>query len=208
MANDIGKSLKGALETVGIAFSILNSGEADVDGGYLTAKTNRQVTKPFIREFFRDAEVAYDTDVVSGDVIKFDVTDEVFVVINSTPQVVLNEIIRHLCVLYKCNVSGEIQRPSGEAEWDDDYRKGGDFEIVRRDCYALQTEALFGHDLETDEELGRIGLQEHELYIPHSNGMQVLDRYEPFSGEYYQVETIKKRRLNQVNVVNLSENTR
>ena len=41
--------------------------------------------------------------------------------------------------------------------------------------------------------IGQIGLSEHELYLPHSIGIQALDRYQISSTEYYMIETIKKR---------------
>jgi hypothetical protein len=70
------------------------------------------------------------------------------------------------------------------------------------------TEPLFSGDLDTDEQLGLIGIKKDELYIPKSYGIQVLDRYQPVSGEYYQVESIKIRRFPGVDVAILGEDTR
>ena len=203
----IGPDIKEVYEEVGITFTLIRE-SGDVSGEYLHFHLNRQVTKPFIREFFLESFFAYDTDVQAGEVVKFDTTEDAYLVMNKTPQLFENEIIQYHGVLYKCNVSGELQRPSGEDEWDSNYRKQTTFEVIKSNCYALQTEALYGHDIDTDEELGMIGVENHELYLPASVGVQQLDRYVPVSGEDYRVDTIKKRRYNAIDVVELSKETR
>ena len=57
-------------------------------------------------------------------------------------------------------------------------------------------------------ELGTIGIEKHEMYIPSIYYVQELDRFSPASGEYYRVESIKQRRFKGVDVVVLSEDTR
>ena len=203
----IGPDIKEVYEEVGTAFTILRTG-GDVAGGHLHFNLNRQVTKPFIREFFVEAFFAYDTGTQPGEVLKFDTTADVYLVMNKTPQLFEDEIIQYHGVLYKCNVSGELQRPSGEAEWDTDYRKQTVFETLESECYALQTEALYGHDLDTDEELGMLGVENHELYLSASWEIRQLDRYVPVSGENFRVDVIKKRRYPAVDVAELSKDTR
>lgn len=203
----IGPDLKEVVQDVGQAMTIVRD-SGNVTGEYLDYEPNSQVTKPFIREFFLEAMLAYDTAAVVGDVLKFNTTDKYFLLMNKTPQMFENEVIAYDAVLYKCNVSGELSRPSGEVWPDATYHKTAIFTAVSSDCYGLQTEPLFGHSLESDEELGLIGLEKHELYLPSSIGTEVLDRYEPYSGEYYQVESVKKRRYEGVDVIELGEDTR
>ena len=203
----IGSTLKEVYEDLGTAFTIIRD-SGDVTGEYLVYEINRQVTKPFIREFFLEAELAYDTEAVPGDVISFDSDNRTFLMMNKTPEQFENTAINHQCVLYKCNVSGELFRPSGELTRDAQYRLSPGWQTIKEDCYALETESLFGHDLETDEELGMIGLEKHELYIPSSIGARVHDRYQPVSGEYQRVETIKKRRFAAVDVCEMAQDNR
>ena len=208
MMGDVGEDIKEAYEAAGSSFTILR-GDDEIGGGYFKDKLNRLVTKPFIREFFLEVSLAYDTVVLPGEVVRMDTTTEVYLVMNLTPQVLENEIIAYHCVFYKCNVSGELKRPTEtDGGWGDDYRINAGFSTFTSGCYALQTEALYGHDLETDEELGMLGLENHELYVPHSVGVQIHDRYEPVSGEYYRAETIKTRRYNGIDVVGLAQDTR
>jgi hypothetical protein len=203
----IGPDIKEVFQEVGVQFTILRD-SGDVDGGYLHYHINRQVTKPFIREFFLEAFFPYDTSAVPGDVVKFNQADDVYMVMNKTPQFFEDSVIQNHAVLYKCNVSGELLRVSGEA-WDENYQMSGyAWETIKSPCYALQTEALYGHDLETDAEIGLLGLENHELYVPKTYGARVLDRYRPVSGEVYRVETMKTRRYQAVDVLEVGEDTR
>uniref|UniRef100_A0A6M3J720 Uncharacterized protein n=1 Tax=viral metagenome TaxID=1070528 RepID=A0A6M3J720_9ZZZZ len=210
----IATDIKSVYAEVGIKFDIVRD-SGIISGEYLDWEPNQQVTKPFIREFFLECALAYDTDASEGEVIQFMPSGEVnggerYLLMNKTPDIFENEIIKYDGVLYKCNVSGELFRPSGEAEWDttQTYRKVTSFEQVREVAFALQSESLFGSDMDTNEELGLLGIEKHELYIPLSFGIQELDRYSPVSGEYYRVDSIKKRRFKGVDVCILSEDTR
>jgi len=202
----IGSKLKTKVyKKLGTAFTIIR-GSGNVTGEYLDYEINKQVTKPFIRAFFLEAELSYDTEAVVGDVVQFD-DERVFLVMNKTPEQFRNAPILQGCVFYKCNVSGEILR-SSEARSTQTYHKEQSWETIREDCYALQTESLFGHELDSDQELGMMGLKKDELYIPSSFDIRVNDRYQSASGEYYRVEVVKKRRFAGVDVCEIGEDTR
>ena len=204
----VGADIKEALQDVGVSVTILRDSGGDVEGEYLQFKPNSQVTKPFIKEFFLETLLSYDTEGMVGHRVRFEVTQDVYLLMNKGPRIAENEVIGYDSILYKCNVSGELMRASGEFWSTQTYHKETVWQIVKEEAFALQTEPLFGHDLETDEELGNLGLERHELYIPSSYGVQVLDRYRPFSGEYYRVETVRKRRFAGIDVVELGEDTR
>lgn len=206
----LGTDIKEVFSEVGIAYNILRS--ETISGEYLDWEPNSQVTKPFIREFFLECTFANDTKAVDGDVIQFMPSGEIYggdkyLIMNKTPDIFENEILAFAGVLYKCNVSGELLRPSGEV-WDRNYRKAPAFHIVSGEVHALFTEPLFGGELETEEELSLLGIEKQDLYVPTSYGVQPLDRFIPASGEVYLVESIKKRRFKGVDVAVLSEDTR
>ncbi len=202
----IGEDIKEALEDVGGSITIFRS-TGNISGEFVDIESNAQVTKPFIREFFLEAMVSFDTDLISGDVLEL-VTGDRFMVMNKTPEIVENAVAFFGSVFYKCNVSGELLRPSGEVRSSQTYKKAQAFGSVGSNCFALLTEPLFSGDLDTDEELGMIGIQIKELYIPKTKGVQVFDRYQPVSGEYYRVESIKSRRFPGIDVCILGEDTR
>ena len=79
---------------------------------------------------------------------------------------------------------------------------------VETNRQSLITSPLYGTDLDTDEELGLIGLVINEMYIPSSYDCKVHDRIRLSSGDYFRVEAFKKRRYEGVNVVEIGYDTR
>lgn len=203
----IGPEIKEVLQEVGATYTILREG-GNITGEKTYYKTNSQVTKPFIREFFLEAWFQYDTQAVGGDYIQFSTTGDIFIVMNSTPYLFENTAIRYDVVLYKCNVLVDIVRPEEPDGWDSDYRKLTTWRYIGEQKPALITTPLYGHDLATDEELGYLGLEVHEMYAPVNLGIRTLDRIRLTSTEYFRVETIKPRRYKDVNVFELGEDTR
>ncbi|MDY6863879.1 MAG: hypothetical protein SV062_12940 [Thermodesulfobacteriota bacterium] len=203
----IGEDIKSVYNDVGSSYNVLRD-DGDLSGEYCVYKINRQVTKPFIQEFFLEAQLPYDTEIKVGDLLEFQTDGRVFLLMNKNPMMFEDEIVNYQGILYKCNVSGELFAPSGEV-WDaQTYQKTTQWNQKKAICYGLQTEPLFGHDLETDEELGQIGVERHQLFVSNTVGIETFDRYEPVSGEYYKVEEIRKRRFPGVDVVELSEDMR
>ena len=204
----IGPDINEVLEEIGTAFTIKRD-SGDVEGEYLEITPNTQVTKPFIREFFLEVMIQYDTDVVPGDVIELNTSEERFLLMNSTPAFFENTVTNYDGVMYKCNVSGELLRPSGETGWDDDtYKRAEHWNTIKSNCFALLVPPEFGGEIETKEEIGLLQMEKQALYIPSSVGVQVLDRYQPVTGEYYRVEAVKSRRYPAVDLVLLGEDTR
>ena len=206
----IGEDIEEVLEEVGIAYTILRDA-GNVSGEYTMVKTTSQATKPITLEHFRRGKLSYNTDAITGDVIEFDVPGERFMVMNKLPVMLENEIFRHDCIFYKCNVvSGELIRPSGESDdWPEDtYHKEQCWETICDDCDAMQVAALYGNDLETDQELALLSLRKDELYIPHSVGIRAMDRFQPSSGEFYMVSSVETRRFPGVDVAILEEDHR
>jgi len=201
----ISLDIKLVLQEIGTSF-VIKRDSGDVAGGYLDYEMNRQVTKPFIREFFIEATFPYDTVAVAGDVIQFS-DGRRYLVMNDSPENFENEIISREVVLYMANVSGELLRPS-TVDFDSNYRMTPTWQTVKSMCYATLTARLFGTDLQQDMELGQIGIQSQELYLPSSIGVQALDRYRPQSGEYYKVEQVVTRYFPSVDVCYLAEDTR
>ena len=204
----IGADIKEVFEEVGSAYTIVRDA-GNVSGEYGMYKTTSQATKPITLEHFRRGKLSYDTQCTTGDVIEFDTTAERFMVMNKLPKMLENEVYRYDAIFYKCNIaSGELLRPSGEV-WDSDtYHKETQWNSIKDNCDAMQVAALYGNDLESDQELALLNLHKDEVYIPHSVGAQVMDRWQPASGEYYQVATIETRRYPGVDVLIVEEDHR
>jgi len=202
----IGLDAKGVYAEVGVSFTIIRD-SGNVTGGYLVFEPNSQVTKPFIQEFFLEANMSYDTAVVVGDIIQFNTTLDRYIVMNRTPILFEDEIYKYSSVLYKTNVSVDVLRPSEDRDTHS-YLYETTWTMVKGSVDALLTTPLYGNSLESDEQLGLIGVELNEFYIPSSIGVVQLDRIRVAPSEYYRVETVKKRRYSAVDVMELSEDTR
>jgi len=200
-----GLSIKKALQAVGASYTIKRD-SGDISGEYLDAEANAQVTKPFIREFFLEASLAYDSEVVGGDVIVLDTTDIPYMVMNKTETILSNLQIESNAVLYKCNISGQLLRPVETRN--SNYDKVTTWSTVKDPAYCLLTDADMGTDLKQREDIGQITVVNMILFIPDSVGVQVFDRLVAASGEYYKIETILPRRFDGVVMCKLAEDTR
>ena len=206
----VGDDIKDALSEVGAAYTIVRDvGNISGEAGLL--EYSAQVTKPLTLEHFRRCMAPYDTQMITGDIVEFGIIDQKFIVTNLMAKLFENTPVNYDAVLYKCNVaSGELHRPSGE-RWDDPnhlYHKETQWEIVKANCDAMQVAALYGNDLDSENEVALLGLKKDEVLIPHAVGARVLDRWQPYSGEYYIVSTIETRRYPNVDVLIIQEDRR
>lgn len=204
-----GPDIKELLEELGVAYTILRDG-GDVAGEYLVYKINRQVTKPFIREYFREATISYDSSIVHGDVIQFDDDSTKFLISSLSPRRFEGEKFDNQVTLYKCNVSGELLRYSGEQDFDDlTYREAGEFTPIKDPCYGLLVEEMYGNYLDQDSPPGQVENRALVLYIPSSVGIRPLDRYTIIGGEEaYKVEEVDTYTFQGVHVAHLEKDTR
>lgn len=198
----IGPDIKEAIWDVGVFYDILLPTPLP-DQEKLVYKGNAQATKPFIREFFLEATISYDSLTTPGSVIKIFTSAIPYIVMNKTPSLFEDAIIENKVVLYKCNVSGELLRISGEVGWSPSYKKTPVFEVIRANAYALQTEVLAGSGILPEQEIGAISTDRQDLYAPSYYGIKELDRYTPVSGENYMVKAVKKRLYDNVDVCEL-----
>ena len=202
----IGTDLEEVLDEVGAAYTILRD-SGNITGEYLDAETNAQVTKPFIREFFLEASLGHNTEAVNGDYLQFNITSDIYMVMNKTAEIFENSIIAYQVVLYKCNVSdGLILRPTNP-DWDSDYYRRTVWSTVKANAIFLLTSHLMGGELE-ELDLGEITLHQNEMIIPTSIGVQIMDRVKISDTEYYKVSSVKKRRFKDVDVLEVIEDVR
>ena len=169
----VGSDIKAAFEEVGTAITIVRDPD-DITGEYIRMVLNSQVTKPFIREFFVEAQFAYDTQAVAGDVIYLS-DGRYLIVMNKTPEELGGVVYRHQCVLYKCNAIGKISRETTSRLA---YQLTTAWSAIKEPCHALLTESLYGNELDTEQGIGDLIRQAHELYLPHSYGLAVNDRFD------------------------------
>jgi len=201
----IGPDIKEALVEVGQAVIVTDRLSVDHAAEYIYYKPNSQATKPFIREFFLEAWFSYDTPTLSGDLVKFVVTGTRYMLMNLTPFMFENTIIRMDGVLYKCNVEAILLRPREVRE---NYLTRTVWDVIAPSMWCLLTTPLYGNQLDTGESLGQLGLEVHELYARDIFDIRVNDRVKVSSDQYYRVESIKYRRFDGVTTYELGEDNR
>lgn len=203
----VGADIKEVLTDVGTSILIVRA-TRNISGEFIKYQLNAQVTKPFIREFFLDAIISYDTKIVSGDIIEFKKTSGRYLIVTKTPYMLENEVIQYNVVLYKTNVKINLERPQ-DIRSAQTYSTRTSWSRIKVNVDALLTSPLFGVSLDTDEPIGLLGIERGEMYIPSSYEAQRLDRIVIFgTGEYYRVESIKKRRYEDVDVIEVGEDVR
>ena len=200
----IGADIKQVLAEVGSSIVILR--DILISGEWGTIEATSQVTKPFVMSYFKTCTLAYDSQIVQGDILKFDTTQDCYLVTTINAEEFENDIVVKESILYLCNTSGELLRPSGEV-WDANYHKTQAWETVRSDCYSLFINPEFRNQLK-DEEAVLFSIEENELFLPTRIGVRVNDRYEPHSGEYFKVEVVNSNRYVGCDVCRLVEDHR
>jgi len=203
----IGADIKAVYEEIGSSITFIRD-SGNVSGEYIDSEIAAQATKPFIREYFRNANFSHVTSGEVGDIFSFDSTGELYMIMNLSPDIFENEVIEYNAVVYKANVSGELKRPSGEV-WDaQTYQKTAVFKTIKPIAYGLYTSFIYGNEQITESDFAEYGIQHDQAYFPISYGIKVDDRYEPVSGEYYKVTSIQRRQFPGHVVVDLAEDSR
>jgi len=172
----IGPDIKEVLSEIGGAVTILRS-PTNVTGEYIRIVLNKQVTKPFIREFFTEAILSYDTGIVAGDEILF-ADSHVYLVMNKTAAILEGETYQWNSVLHKTNAVGRILRKPSTSTRSTRYQQTAAWSVTNTSCYALMTESLYGNEMDTDEDLANLGLMREDLYISSKHGILRNDRFD------------------------------
>lgn len=209
----LGEDIKEMLrDDIGVSYDIYKSSEnwKNYSGEYLEYELNSQVSDPFIREFFIEARLQYDTQAETGDLIKLQNQGQFYILMNKTPDIFENEAFQYNCVLYKTNVSGEVYRVSGERTRDPQTLELKPNWVRVAGTRALLTEKRYGSDIQEEEEIGHLQVKALKMFVPSSIDIQAMDRFQinPPSGEYFKVEEIAKYKFPNTLICTLAEDTR
>ena len=205
----IGPDLAEVYAEVGSSIKIHKPDGTLVLGEYLDFDINRQVTKPFIREFFIEASFSYVTVVVGGDVVEFIVDGRKFLVMNLTAEFFEDQVINNNAVLYKCNEVATIKRLT-KGGWDTEYKKEITWPNVVADVPILLTARFFGTGLGAVEpkDFMEYDILDNQMYISAYYDVKPMDRVWLSDTEYFQVDFVEKRKFDGVWSCVLSEDTR
>ena len=205
----IGPDLAEVYKEVGASVDIHKPDGTVLHGEYLDFDINRQVTKPFIREFFMEAAFSYVTGAAGGDVVELLVDGRKFLIMNLTGELFEDQIITRSAVLYKCNEVASIKRLT-KGGWGAGYKRSIIWSDIAVDVPVLLTERFFGTGLGAvgPEDFMEYDILDNQLYISSEYDVKPMDRVWLSSVEYFQVDFIEKRKFDGVISCVLSEDTR
>lgn len=205
----IGPDLAEVLPEVGTLVKIYKPDGTIISGEYLDFDINRQVTKPFIREFFIEASFSYITKAAGGDVIEFIADGRKFLIMNLTGELFEDAVISYSAVMYKCNEVATIKRPT-KGIWGNGYKKELTWPNVVVDVPILLTERFFGTGLGAVEprDFLEYDILDNQIYISAYYGVRPMDRVWLSDTEFFKVDFVEKRKFEGVYSCVLSEDTR
>jgi hypothetical protein len=205
----LGIDIKEVYDELGGSFSVVNRIGTSLIGKVIY-DLNAQATKPFIREHHLDATFSYDTVVLVGDVILLEEVSRHYMVMNKTPEMFEDEVVKWSAVLYLCNLptTTHILRPI-EVRNPDTYNMTSGWSVVADSpVYGLLTDRLFGSEINQEEGAGQFPIWRRDIYLPKAYAVKPLDRVVISETEFYKIETMQEYNFPGVNQILLVEDTR
>ena len=204
----LGDDVKAAYVDTGTGYVITRSGERKSSPEFCSYDVPEQVVRPFPREFLLEASLPFDTIANEGDIIKFN-DGRHFLILSKIGVQFADDVYEYTAQIVKCNItSGRILRSTSET-WNYQYHKVPVWSVIHEGVKAVFTESLVGNTLDDRAEAALLTTLNMDLYVSDSNyDIQVMDRFQPVSGESYRVDVIRKRVFPNVILAQLTEDTR
>jgi len=195
---------------VGRAYTIVR-GAVEITGEYLEPQTNSQATKPFVLLNFLRANLAFDTQILPGDTIRFNDDNSYYLVTTKLPEVFRGSAISFSSVLYRCNDVATLSRLQNTR--DADLKVINTWQQVGTQTWrVLIADSFTGEELAENESFelkGKFKNDNQDMYICGSCGIKLGDRVTLATiGEHYMAASIKKTRYDNVYQVMLDDDTR
>jgi len=202
--------IKKVYTRVGRSYTIVR-GALEISGEYLEPQMNSQATKPFVLLNFLRANLAYDTEIVSGDTIRFDDDDSYYLVTVKLPEVFKGSAISFASALYRCNDVATLSRLQTTRATDLQAINTWQ-QVGTQSWHVLVADSFTGEEVAENESFelkGKFKNDNQDLYICGSCGIKLGDRVTlSIIGDRYMVTSIKKTRYDNVYQVMLDDDTR
>jgi hypothetical protein len=210
MAIGLGPDIAEVYEELGSLANIV-SRDPVITGERIIYDINSQATKPFIREHHVDATLAYNTQIIAGDIIFIIKSGKYYMAMNKTPEMFEDEIVEWSVVFYLCNlpVTAHIVRPVEIRDTVTLKMINSWYTVADDPIYGLLSDRIFGSALEQENpKAGQFPVWRMDLYIPKSYGIKPLDRLIISETEYYKIESVESYNYPNAQVALIVEDTR
>ena len=196
----IGVDIADVIEELGVPVIILRSPNNLTEK--ITYDTN-DVTVPFIREHFLNASFAYNTQIVSGDVLQFN--GESYLVINKTPDSFEGGVVEYEAVIFKCNLPAGalLVTPAETKAGSGDYTVTQGWTVRKSPIYGLIYKGTRSALLNSEVSAGKETTFELFAFVSASYDSKPYDRLIISSTEYYRVQDVEKYAYPGVHVLSL-----
>lgn len=188
----IGPDISEVFDELGTAITIHKP-----DGTEISEKVDMefsiQASSPFLTQFILNGTFVYDSEVAPGDVLSDDDGTR-YIVAALNPSRFENEIVVKECVLYRCNVLGDLKERHNVREG---VHYNTDWVVVESDIYALLT-GLPDDKILSSKDYGEFPSSEMTLHLSGNVDIQVKQRFELVSGEKVEIIGVEPRRLNNL----------
>lgn len=203
----IGDDIKDVIDELGTTIAIYkyNGTVYNEKADFTNYPTN---SSEFIRNFFSSLDLVYDTQLVSGDIIGLG--GAYFLATYIFPEIFEDSLVDNQAALYRCNVYGSLKRLTivrNPSTLIDEHTWG----VIKSPIRALQYEEKTGNDLALEQNVQGLIIDKHALFLPIWVSAQIDDRWYPnysSTSEYYRISDIENRRLDNISICTLEEDSR
>lgn len=203
----IGEDIKEVLEELGSTVTVVKpNGTTFIEKVDLTEYPTSSTE--FIRQYFASLTLFHDTLIVSGDVLL--VNGQYYLVVKSTESSFENFTVDYTASGYRCNVYGRVKRLT-ETRDPVTYLTIPAWGNIGNAVRGLQHEGRFNNEMVLEQDMVGLSRFQHSLYLPSYMNIIVGDRWYPVENsttEYYRVSNIDKKRLDNVIICELKEDSR
>jgi len=202
----IGDDIREVLEELGTAATVYRLG-GSVFSEKLDIETYPDSSTEFIRQFFATATTTFDSNIIAGDTVL--VNGIYYLATNIQSSSFEDAVVDNTVALYRCNCNGTLRRLT--IVRDENYVEVPTWTPLYTQVKTLQCEDRFGNEMILENDVMAFVAQKLSLYIPAGYPVKIDDRWQPNyldHTEYYRITTIDKRRLSNVLICGLKEDSR
>mgnify|MGYP001592571099 FL=1 len=193
----------GTLKICGDEITVVRNLSGEI-GSYALLAGSVQLTKPFQIETFNEVKFQTDSGIVAGDLVKRNRDSQYYLCTSINKEAIFNISEYLQGVLYKCNISGEVQRFRLTRTYNT--------EAPSMNWYRPSSGIVWGiintfNLLEHDSEIGDINTANVNLWLQNSIDIQPKDRFVS-SGEKWVVETVDTHSFPGIKFLKINIDTR
>lgn len=193
----------GTLRICGDEITVVRNLSGEI-GSYALLAGSVQLTKPFQIETFQEVKFQTDSGIAAGDLVRRNRDNQYYLCTSVNKEGIFNVSEYLQGVLYKCNISGEVQRFRLTRTYNT--------EAPSMNWYSPSSGIIWGilntfNQMNHDSEIGDITTAKVNLWLQSSVDVQPKDRFVS-SGEKWIINTVDAHSFPGVKFIEVDVDTR